>query len=92
MVFQDEVNSWGLLNVYAPNHVSARVKFWQDSLQALPQVDNWCVARDFNMLEDPADRCGGSTLTISGQELANWERLSKSLTSYLGCLAFALFH
>ncbi len=79
MVFQDEVNSWGLLNVYAPNHVSARIKFWQDILQALPQVDNWCVAGDFNMLEDPADRCGGSTLTISGQELANWERLSLSL-------------
>ena len=27
------------------------------------------------MLEDPSDRMGGSTITISGAELAEWEKL-----------------
>ena len=79
MVFQDEVNNWRSLNVYAPHHVSTRVKFWQYILQDLPQVDNWCVAREFKMLEASIDRCGGSMMTFSDLELANWRRLSLSL-------------
>ena len=38
-------------------------------------MDHWCFVGDFNMLEDPSDRMGGSTVTISGSELAEWEKL-----------------
>ena len=34
-----------------------------------------CIAGDFNMLEDPSDYMGGSTVTILGAELAEWETL-----------------
>ena len=38
-------------------------------------MDHWCIVGDFNMLEDPSNRMGGSTVTISGTELAEWEKL-----------------
>lgn len=38
---------------------------------SLPRVDHWCVGGDFNI----ADRCGGSTTTIHGAELAAWDEL-----------------
>ncbi len=67
---------WGIVNVYAPNHASARAILWEKIRQALPRaVDIWIMGGDFNMLEDPQDRRGGSMITIQGQELANWERL-----------------
>ena len=61
---------WGLLNIYAPNHPSIRAKFWKYILNALPVVEQWYVAIDFNMLEDQDDRCGGSIMTMRGEELA----------------------
>ena len=65
----------GFLNVYAPNHVSARVEFWSQIADAIPAADAWCVGGDFNMLESPEDRRGGSLTTIHGSKLAAWERL-----------------
>ena len=67
VIFNDNTNNLqrGTLNVYASNHVLASPSFWQDILQGLPMVDNWCVTGDFNMLEDPVDRCG-SMVTILG--------------------------
>ena len=41
----------------------------------LGDVDSWIVGGDFNMLEDPQDRRGGSMTTIQDLELAHWERL-----------------
>ena len=38
-------------------------------------MDHWCIAEDFNMLADPSDLMGGSIITISGAELAGWEKL-----------------
>ena len=39
-------------------------------------MDHWCsIVGDFNMLEDPSNSMGGSTITISGAELAEWEIL-----------------
>ena len=69
----------GVLNVYAPNHASARADFWTQITDALPEVDHWCVGGDFNMLEDPSDRMGGSHVTVQGSELAAWERLCMTL-------------
>ena len=79
VVFQDEDVIWELLNVYAPNHASTRENFWKDILNALLVVWHWCVAGDFNMLEDQDDRSGGSIMTIRGEELTCWERLCFTL-------------
>ena len=69
----------GMLNVYAPNHASARADFWSAIALGLPAADAWCVGGDFNMLERAEDRRGGSLSTILGAELAAWERLYLSL-------------
>ena len=69
----------GVLNVYAPNHASARAEFWASLAAALPRVDSWCVGGDFNMLESPEDRIGGGHVTVHGRELAAWEQLCMSL-------------
>ena len=59
----------GFLNVYAPNHASARAEFWAHLVAALPSVDSWCIGGDFNMLESPEDRIGGSHVTVHGREI-----------------------
>lgn len=63
----------GLLNLYAPNHESAQAKFWTQIVDALPRADELCIGGDFNMLEAPENRCGGSHTTIHGTKLAAWE-------------------
>ena len=70
IVLQDMHTTWGHLNIYAPNHASARKYFWCEITNALPNVSHWCVAGDFNMLEDAGDIKGGSVVTIHGEELA----------------------
>ena len=79
IVIKDLQTTWGYLNIYAPNHASARKHFWYEITNALPNVSHWCVAGDFNMIEDPLDRRGGSVATIHGEELANWERMCLKL-------------
>ena len=37
-------------------------------------MDHWSIAGDFNMLENPFDRMGGSAITISGAELVEWKK------------------
>ena len=69
----------GILSIYASNHESARVAFWTQLIDALPSVDAWCIAGDFNMIESPEDRQGGSHVTVHGTELAAWERLCMAL-------------
>ena len=39
-------------------------EFWTQIADALPSADEWCIGGDFNMLEAPEDRCGGSQTTI----------------------------
>ena len=43
----------GFLSIYAPNYESARAAFWSQLADAVPSVDAWCVASDFNMIETP---------------------------------------
>ena len=80
VVLQMQSQKWGFLNIYAPNHEIARAQFWRNLRQRLPMLDVWCVAGDFNMLEDPLDRLGGSATTVHGEELAEWERLCMTLS------------
>ena len=44
--------------------------------RSLPTVDHWCIAGDFNMIEDPEDRNGEGGATVHGLELSGWERFT----------------
>lgn len=33
----------GILNLYAPNQASAWASFWDQIVDALPEVEHWCV-------------------------------------------------
>ena len=79
VILQIGLKKWGLLNIYAPNHVRERTILWKSIISQLPDVDHWAIAGDFNMLEDVGDRLGGTSQTISGSELYEWERLTFSL-------------
>ena len=71
-ILEMEETRWGILNIYAPNHASARARLWEEIYLTTPGDENkWIVGGDFNMLEDPQDRRGGNMLTIQGQELVN---------------------
>jgi exonuclease III len=77
---EKEGNCWGILNIYAPNQSSKRAIFWDNLEQALPStIEHWIMGGDFNMIEEPIDREGGSLSTIQGRELAAWEKLSFKL-------------
>ena len=76
MILEKDNLTWGLLNIYAPNQPSAHALFWETVTIALPNsIDHWIVGGDFNMLETPLDRVGGSSTSIHRRELATWERL-----------------
>ena len=48
-------------------------------MSALRETEYWCVGGDFNMIEAPSDRIGGSHVTVHGSELAAWERICMTL-------------
>ena len=79
VIFQLGVKKWGLLNIYAPNHARDRTILWKNIMSQLPTIDHWAIAGDFNMLEDLSDRLGGTSQTLAGTELYEWERLIFSL-------------
>ena len=44
--------------------------FWSEILDALLEVDHWCVGGDFTMLKDPTNCIGGNYIIEHGLELA----------------------
>ena len=74
VIFKRKDIEFGCLNIYAPNQISERIEFWSYLNNVLPNLENWCIAGDFNMIENLTDRVGGGHITIHGQELAAWER------------------
>ena len=42
----------GFLNLYARNSSRERLKMWIELDSSLLVVDHWCVAGDFNMIEE----------------------------------------
>ena len=74
--------TWGYLNVYGPNHASARKDFWCEITNTLPNSPHWCVARDLKMIEDLINSKGGSMVTIHGEELAILERICLKLSIF----------
>ena len=54
----------GFINVYAHNAAADTRRLWSYMCDTLPQVDHWCMAGDFNMIEDKLDRSGGSQVVL----------------------------
>ena len=81
MVIQFDCEKVSICNLYASNFAAERAQFWRHLRRVLTatNISHWCLAGDFNMLEDPADRTGGRGRTIYGQELLEWEKLLFSL-------------
>ena len=50
----------GFLNVYALDSAVGRIRLWNMLLQDLPLAQHWCMCGDWNMIESPSDRLGGS--------------------------------
>ena len=68
---EKEGHQWRVLNIYAPNHSFECAVFWDTLEEAVPtSIEHWIMGGDFNMLEDPMDRSGGSLATIQGRKLA----------------------
>ena len=66
----------GIINVYAYSHTGPRAMLWNHLANAtLPEVQR-ILAGDFNNIEHPRDKQGGSTQTsISTRELEAWTQL-----------------
>ena len=75
LVMRVEDEDVAFLNVYTPNYVSAKGDFWTELCLKLPNVNNWCVAGDSNMIENVEDRIGGSNVVVHRYELVEWEKL-----------------
>ena len=65
----------GFLNVYALNSVTGRTRLWNRLLQDLLVAQHWYMCGDWNMMESPTNSLGGSSISISGSELREWEKL-----------------
>ena len=81
MVIQFGYEKVGVCNLYAPNFATERAQFWRHLRRVITATNilHWCLAADFNMLEEPVDRSGGRGCSIQGQELLEWEKLLFSL-------------
>ena len=66
------------MKLYAPNSFRERLKIWIELNISLPVVDHWCVAGDFNMIEDLEGWSGEGGVTVHGLELSAWETFSVS--------------
>lgn len=66
----------GIINVYAFSHTDPRAMLWKHlATAALPEAQ-WLIAGDFNNLEHPRDKQGGSTKTsMNNRELEAWTQL-----------------
>ena len=66
----------GIINVYGFSHTGPRAMLWKHLANTpLPDVQ-WIIAGDFNNIEHPRDKHGGSTKTsISTRELEAWTQL-----------------
>ena len=66
----------GIINIYGFSHTGPRSTLWNHLAQVdLPEAE-WILAGDFNNIEHPRDKQGGSSKTsINTRELEAWNRL-----------------
>ena len=66
----------GIINVYAFSHTGARAMLWNHLANVTLPEAQWLIAGDFNNIEHPRDKQGGSTNTsINTRELEAWTQL-----------------
>lgn len=66
----------GIINVYGFSHTGPRAMLWNHLANATLPEAQWILAGDFNNIEHPRDKQGGSTATsISTRELEAWTQL-----------------
>jgi exonuclease III len=66
----------GIINVYAFSHTGPRAMLWRHLANATLPDAQWLLAGDFNNIEHPRDKQGGSAqTTISTRELEPWTQL-----------------
>lgn len=66
----------GIINVYAFSHTGPRAMLWKHLASTTLPKAQWLIARDFNNIEHPKDKQGGSTKTsINTRELEAWTQL-----------------
>lgn len=66
----------GIINIYAFSHTGPRAMLWQHLANAALPEAQWLLAGDFNNIEHPRDKQGGSTKTnINTRELEAWTQL-----------------
>ena len=66
----------GIINVYSFSHTRPRAMLWKHlAIATLPEA-HWLIAGDFNNIEHPRDKQGGSSQTsINARELEAWTQL-----------------
>jgi exonuclease III len=70
----------GIINVYAFSHTGPRAMLWNHLANATLPEAQWILAGDFNNIEHPRDKQGGSTqTTINARELESWTQLLTGL-------------
>lgn len=68
--------SVGIINVYSFSHTGPRTMLWTHLANATLPEAHWVIAGDFNNIEHPRDKQGGSSNTsISTRELEAWTQL-----------------
>ena len=66
----------GIINVYAFSHTGPRAMLWRHLANAALPDAQWLIAGDFNNIEHPRDKQGGSSqTTINARELETWTQL-----------------
>ena len=66
----------GIINVYAFSNTGPRAMLWRHLANATLPEAQWIIAGDFNNIEHPHDKQGGSPqTTISTRELETWTQL-----------------
>lgn len=70
----------GIINIYGFSHPGPKAMLWNHLANTeLPEA-KWIIADDFNNIENPIDKQGGSAKTcISAQELEAWSNLLTKL-------------
>lgn len=72
-----ELGRIGVVAIYAPNNKDARAALWSELSETLDPSRPWVFAGDYNMIERPQDRKGGSGKLVEGPEKQKWLHLKR---------------
>lgn len=64
---------FGIFLVYASNDYKNRIELWKWMME-LEDIA-WVISGDFNMVERPKDKLGGSKFELKGEDCFFWNRM-----------------